>query len=148
MKIKLSKQVLLIMLTVPVLAFALPGCGWAVDSSEVNTEDARSVAELLRKPIYNTEVITYGTISSLDETTAPYFKLTSGEETIRVWYDSLVEDDGTEKAPADVEGLLNGHNAVVRGKLKGEAGKYHEKGDFWAIEVCVPCYIPGAQWVE
>ena len=148
MQIKLSKQGLLIMFTVPVIAFTLSGCGWAVDSSEVNTEGASNVAELLRKPIYNTEVITYGTISSLDETTDPYFKLTSGEETIRVWYDSMVNKDGTQNPRVDLEGIRNGHKAVVRGELKGEAGKYHEQGDFWAIEVCVPCYIPGGQWVE
>ena len=130
------------MLTVPVLAFTLPGCSCAVDSSEVVTEGARSVAELLRKPIYDTEVITYGTVSSLDEDTAPYFKLTSGEETIRVWYDSMVDKDGTQNPRVDVEGVKNGHKVVVLGELKGGAGKYHEKGDFWAIEVCVPCY----QW--
>ena len=147
MKIQLSKQVLLIMLTVPFLALTLPSCGWAVDSREVNTEGARSVAELLRKPIYNLEVITYGTISSLDETT-PYFELTSGEETIRVWYDSMVNKDGTQNPRVDLEGIRNGHKVVVRGELKEEAGKYHEQGDFWAMEVCVPCYIPGGQWVE
>jgi hypothetical protein len=147
MKTQLSKQVLLIMLTVPVLALTLPGCGWAVDSSEVNTEGARNVAELLRKPIYNTEVITYGTISSLDETTL-YFELTSAEETIRVWYDSMVNKDGTQSPRGDLEGIRNGHKAVVRGELKEEAGKYHEKDDFWASEVCVPCYIPGGQWME
>ena len=84
------------MLTVPVLAFTLPGCSCAVDSSEVVTEGARSVAELLSKPIYDTEVITYGKVSSLDESPTPYFKLTSGEETIRVWYDSMVDKDGTQ----------------------------------------------------
>ena len=144
----LTRIIPIIAIVVSMLAVALTGCSPAASDEAVESRGARSVAELLGSPIYDQEIITYGTISDLDETTHSYFELTSRDETIRVWFDLKVDADGNREPPADVAGVLNGQRAVVRGELKGSAGKYHEKGDFWASEVCVPCVIPGGQWIE
>jgi hypothetical protein len=144
----LTRIIPIIAIAVSMLAVALTGCSPAASDEAVESRGARSVAELLSNPIYDEEIITYGTISELDETAHSYFELTSGGATMRVWFDSKVDADGNWEPPADVEGVLNGNRAVVRGELKGSAGKYHEKGDFWAAEVCVPCVIPGGQWIE
>jgi hypothetical protein len=138
----------IVVIAVSILAVIPAGCSPATSDKEVESRGARSVAELVDSPRYDEEIITYGTISKLDETTHSYFELTSRGATIRVWFDLKVDADGNQEPPADVAGVLNGNRAVVRGELKGSAGKYHEKGDFWAAEVCVPCVIPGGQWIE
>lgn len=143
-----TNRITLIAIAVSILAVIPAGCSPAGSDEEVESRGARSVAELLSSPIYDEEIITYGKISELDEATHSYFELTSRGATIRVWFDSKVDADGNREPPADVAGVLNGHRAVVLGELKGSAGKHHEKGDFWATEVCVPCYIPGGQWIE
>jgi len=140
--------VAIVAIAVVMLAVIPAGCNQANGDAAVESRGARSVAELLSSPTYDEEIITYGTISELDEATHSYFELTSRGATIRVWFDLKVDADGNREPPADVAGVLNGHRAVVRGEQKGSAGKYHEKGDFWAAEVCVPCVIPGGQWIE
>jgi hypothetical protein len=144
----LTRIISITAIVVSMLAVMLVGCNPAASDEAVESRGARSVAELLSNPQYDEEIITYGKISALDEATHHYFELTSRGKTIRVWFDSKIDADGNQEPPADVEGILNGHRAVVLGKLKGSAGKYHEKDDFWASEVCVPCYIPGGRWIE
>jgi hypothetical protein len=69
---------------------------------------ALSVAELLDNPVYDTEVTIYGNVSLLGQVRCPCFELTSGRETVFVWYGLMVEDDGTQRPPVSVEGIENG----------------------------------------
>jgi len=142
MKDRFPCKIILFVMAISFLALILPGCTWGSDASGTGTGGAKSVAELLRNPVYETEVITYGRVSSLNETSSPYFELISEEKTIRVWYDSMVDKDGTEKPRVDFGGVKNGHKVVVLGELKEDNGLYHRKNDFWATEIGLPCY----QW--
>ncbi len=94
-------------------------------------EGALAVSELLEKPIYDTEVKIYGEVSLLGELFCPCFELTSGGGKVLVWYDLMVEDDGTERPDVGVEGIENGHQVIVTGKLK-TAGVHRSLNDFWA----------------
>lgn len=94
-------------------------------------EGALSVSELLDNPVYDTEVRIYGEVSLLGQLDCPCFELTSGGEKVQVWYDLMVEDDGTERPAASVEGIENGDSVTVMGELK-TAGQYRALNDFWA----------------
>jgi hypothetical protein len=94
-------------------------------------EGALSVSELLENPVYDTEVRIYGEVSLLGQLDCPCFELTSGGEKVQVWYDLMVEDDGTERPAASVEGIENGDSVIVMGELK-TAGQYRALNDFWA----------------
>lgn len=97
-------------------------------------EGALSVSELLENPVYDTEVRIYGEVSLLGQLDCPCFELTSGGEKVQVWYDLMVEDDGTERPAASVEGIENGDSVIVMGELK-TAGQYRALNDFWAAIV-------------
>jgi hypothetical protein len=101
-------------------------------------EGALSVAELLQDPVYDTEVTIYGEVSLLGQLLCPCFQLSSGGEKVEVWYDLMVENDGTERPAVDVQGIENGDSIVVTGELKGDGGEHYSKGDFWAIAIVVP----------
>ena len=94
-------------------------------------EGALSVSELLENPVYDTEVRIYGEVSLLGQLDCPCFELTSGGEKLQVWYELMVEDDGTERPAASVEGIENGDSVIVMGELK-TAGQYRALNDFWA----------------
>lgn len=93
-----------------------------------------SVAELLADPVYDTEVTVYGQVALLGELLCPCFELFSGGETLQVWYDLMVEDDGTERAAVSVEGIENGDWVLVRGELKS-AGVHRAANNFWATSI-------------
>jgi hypothetical protein len=98
------------------------------------TEGAIAVSELMEDPIYDTEVIINGEVGLLGELFCPCFELTSGGETILVWYGLMVEDNGTERPTASTEGIENGDQVIVTGELK-LGGIYHSLNDFWARDV-------------
>jgi hypothetical protein len=91
-----------------------------------------SAADLLENPVYNTEVQVYGKVDALGELLCPCFTLTSGGETIEVWYGLMVEDDGTERPAVSVEGIENGDTVVVTGELQPSSGMLPSR-TFWAI---------------
>jgi inhibitor of cysteine peptidase len=98
-------------------------------------EGTLTVAELLEDPVYDREVKIYGELALLGELFCPCFELTSGEQTLLVWYDLMTENDGTIRPAVSVEGITNGDHVTVKGELKGEGGVYYSKGDFWAVEI-------------
>jgi hypothetical protein len=101
-------------------------------------EGTLTVAELLDDPVYDTEVKIYGEVGLLGELFCPCFELTSGGQTVQVWYDLMVENDGTERPAVNVKGINNGDGIIVTGELKGEGETYYSKGDFWASVIVVP----------
>jgi hypothetical protein len=105
----------------------------AANKSE-KPEGALSVSELLENPVYDTGVEIYGEVSLLGQLDCPCFELASGGERVRVWYDLMAEDDGTERASVSVERIANGDSVVVIGELKTE-GKYRLLNDFWASSI-------------
>lgn len=101
---------------------------------DVETESALSVSELLEDPIYDTEVRVYGKVSLLGELFCPCFQLTSKGEKVMVWYDLMIEDDGTERSSVNVDGINNGDWVIVTGNLKSE-GSHRSLNDFWANRI-------------
>ncbi len=97
-------------------------------------EDALSVSELLESPLYDTKIRVSGKVSLLGELFCPCFELTSGNKTIIVWYDLMVEDDSTERPSVDVGTIKNGDLVIVTGELKTE-GKHRSLNDFWASDI-------------
>ena len=99
---------------------------------EEKPEGTVTVAELLQNPVYDTEVRIYGEVRGIGELACTCFPLASGGETLLVWYDTMVENDGTLQPAASVEGINKGDEIIVTGELKGEGGIHYSKGDFWA----------------
>jgi hypothetical protein len=98
------------------------------------TDETLNVAELIENPVYNTELKIEGSVSLLGELFCPCFELTSGGETLMVYYGLMIEDDGTERISVSVEGIKNGDNVIVTGELKS-GGIYHSLNDFWASSI-------------
>jgi hypothetical protein len=82
--------------------------------NESKPEGTLSVSELLQNPVYNTEVTIYGKVSLLGEIKCPCFELTSGKESVLVWY-AWYEDDLSTVSVQDIE---NGDQVIVTGELK------------------------------
>ena len=101
---------------------------------DVETEGALSVSELLEDPVYDTKVRVYGKVSLLGELFCPCFQLTSKGQKVTVWYDLMIEDDGTERSSVNVDGINNGDWVIVTGKLKSE-GSHRSLNDFWANRI-------------
>ena len=101
----------------------------------VGIEETLMVAELLANPVYDTLVRIHGEVSLLGELLCPCFVLSSGGKDIEVWYDLMVEDDGTERPPANMDEFNNGDEVIVVGELKAEGGTHYSKGDFWATDI-------------
>jgi len=99
-------------------------------------EGALSVAELYADPIHEIPVQIYGKVSALGELMCTCFFLESGGESIHVWYDTMVEDDGTIMPSANTEGISNGDWVIVSGVLKNN-GIHYSPNDFWASEIKV-----------
>jgi len=57
---------------------------------------------------------------------------------VQVWYDTIVENDGTVRPAVSVEGMRNGDKVIVTGELKGEGGIHYSKDDFWAKLIAIP----------
>ena len=122
-----SRYILSLVAVFPLLAFS--GC-----FMQGQTTEAVSVAGLMKAPVYDEGVSVYGEVSLLGQLNCPCFELESGGETVKVWYDLMVEDDQTQRPPVSVEGIQNGDRVVVAGELKTE-GQYRQLNDFWASEI-------------
>jgi hypothetical protein len=77
-------------------------------------EGALSVSELLQDPLYDTKVTIYGQVSQLGEIKCPCFELSSGGESVLVWYAWYEGDWPT----VSVKGIQNGDQVVVTGELQ------------------------------
>lgn len=100
-------------------------------------EGTLTVAELLDDPVQDTEVRIYGEVSGIGELACTCFPLASGGETVLVWYDTMVENNGTLRLAVSIEGINKGDKIIVAGERKGESGIHYAKGDFWATEIVV-----------
>ena len=123
MKIKITTLLLFLF----IIGLSLVAC-----IGEEKPEGTVTVAELLQNPVYDTEVRIYGEVRGIGELACTCFPLASGGETVLVWYDTMVENDGTLQPAASVEGINKGDEIIVTGELKGEGGIHYSKGDFWA----------------
>ena len=109
-------------------------------SVPLRPEGALTSAELLADPVYETPIKVYGQVSGLGEFECKCFALKSGDAQIYVWFDMMVEDDGSPNPPTrpsvDIRDIENGDWIVVMGELKYfEDFKIHK--DFWldAVEI-------------
>jgi hypothetical protein len=110
--------------------FTLTGCKTEVEKPE----GALSVAELLEYPVYDEEVVIYGRVDIMGKVLSPYFELESGGETVKVYFNMMVEDDGIPRQPVKAEKINNNEWVIVTGELKTE-GKYRALNDFWASSI-------------
>ena len=97
-------------------------------------EGTLSVSELLQKPVYDTKVKIYGKVSLLGQLDCPCFELSSDGREVQVWYDLMVEDDGTERPAVSIAGIENGDWIIVTGELKTE-GEHRLLNNFWASSI-------------
>jgi len=97
-------------------------------------EGALSVPELLENPIYDTQARVYGEVSALGELMCTCFFMGSDGENLHVWYDTMVEDDGTSRPSVSVQEINNGDWVVVIGELKS-GGDHYSLNDFWASSI-------------
>ncbi len=51
-----------------------------------------------------------------------------------VWYDLMIEDNGTERSSVNVDWINNGDWVIVKGELKSE-GSNRSLNDFWAKHI-------------
>jgi hypothetical protein len=93
-----------------------------------------AVGELLSHPRYDTTLKVLGQVEDLGALNCLCFHLASGGGQMTVWYDMMVEDDGTIRPAVRMEGIENGDWVVVTGDLKS-GGTYCTQGDFWAEEI-------------
>jgi hypothetical protein len=120
------------LLGILLISILLSGC----NREPPKPEGAMSVAELLENPIYDTHTRVYGEVSALGELMCTCFFLQSEEGNLHVWYDTMVENDGTLRPTINVKEINNGEWVVVIGELKS-GGDHYSLNDFWlsSIEV-------------
>jgi hypothetical protein len=99
-------------------------------------EGALSVAQLLEYPIYDTETRVYGKVSALRELACSCFFLQSEGGNLHVWYDTMVEDNGTLRPSVSVEEIQNGDWVIITGELKS-GGDHYSLNDFWLSHIQV-----------
>lgn len=131
------KRILLIASGLILIGGAVAGsvaCGSAGSGEAEKTEGTLSVSQLLENPVCGQEVIIYGQVSLLGELFCPCFALTSGGQTVMVWYDLMVEDGATQRPPVSVEGIENGDWVVVTGELRPSHGQV-PSDTFWASNI-------------
>jgi hypothetical protein len=97
-------------------------------------EGALSVAELLENPIYDTQTRVYGEVSALRELACTCFFLQSEGGNLHVWYDTMVEDNGTLRPSVNVDRIENGNWVLVVGELKS-GGDHYSLNDFWLSDI-------------
>lgn len=112
--------------------------GSITETGQDKPEGALTAADLLSEPIYDTEVKIWGRVDGLGEVMCTCFFLISGRDSIQVWYDTMVENDGTVRPAVNVKGTRNGDRVVVTGELKDEGGIHYSKDDFWARSITLP----------
>ena len=125
-----------ISILVIIIIFSIGACWTSIflESIKRGVEEIWSIAELLEEPEYDTNTKIYGKVSLLGELFCPCFNLTSGGETITVWYNLMLKDDGTQRIPVSIGEIKNGDWVIVSGEVKKE-GKYASLNDFWAVNV-------------
>ena len=97
-------------------------------------EGALSVVELLENPIFDTQIQVYGEVSALGELMCTCFFLRSDRENLHVWYDTMVEDNGTIRPSVSVQEINNGDWVIVLGELKS-GGDHYSLNDFWVNKI-------------
>ena len=107
-------------------------------TGEEKPEGTLTITKLLDNPVYDTEVKIYGEVAGLGDLACLCFFLTSDGKSVQVWYDTMVENDGTVRPAVSVEGIRNGDKVIVTGELKDEGGIHYSKDDFWAKSITVP----------
>jgi hypothetical protein len=95
-----------------------------------------SVTELMDNPVYDQEISVFGTVYLLNEVNSTSFELRSEGNSIKVWYDMMVEDDETACPGVDVDNIKNGDTVLVSGELKTD-GTYRMENDFWLSEIVI-----------
>ena len=118
------------MLGIFLIAILLCGC----NQEPTKPEGALSVAELLENPIYDTQTRVYGKVSALRELACTCFFLQSEEGNLHVWYDTMVEDNGTLRPSVNVDDIKNGDWVIVIGELKS-GGDHYSLNDFWLGQI-------------
>ena len=120
------------------LLLSIIGLSLVACTGESKPEGTITVAELLQNPVYDTEVSIYGEVKGIGELACTCFPLASGGETILVWYDTMVENNGTLRPAVNVKGIDKGDEIIVTGELKGEGGIHYSKDAFWAKSITLP----------
>ena len=123
-------QTRIILIMTLLIFVALSGCA----GDPAKPEGALSVAELISDPVHEAPVQIYGKVSALGELMCTCFFLESEGENIHVWYDTMVEDDGTVMPAVSIEGIQNGDWVTVSGVLKLN-GIHYSPNDFWASQM-------------
>jgi hypothetical protein len=118
------------LLEILLITILLTGCS----QEPKKLEGALSVAELLENPIYDTQTRVYGKVSALRELACTCFFLQSEGGNIHVWYDTMVEDNGTLRPSISVDKINNGDWVVVIGELKS-GGDHYSLNDFWLSQI-------------
>jgi hypothetical protein len=119
-----------LLIGIVLLTILLSGCA----QEPVKLEGALSVDELLANPVYDIPIEVYGEVSALGEVMCTCFFLESEGESIHVWYDTMVEDDGTTVPAVSTQGIDNGDWVVVSGELKS-GGIHYSPNDFWVSKI-------------
>ena len=121
------------LLVILVISLLLSGC-FRVPQ---RPEGTLSAADLLENPVYDTQIRIYGKVSGLGKVMCTCFFLESEGENLQVWYDTMVEDNGTIRPAVDVQGNKNGDWIVITGELKS-GGDHYSLNDFWAVSIDSP----------
>jgi PBP1b-binding outer membrane lipoprotein LpoB len=120
----------IILLGFLLISILLTGCS----QEPQKPEGALSVAELLENPIYDTQTRVYGKVSALGELMCTCFFLGSEEGNLHVWYDTMVDNDGTLRPSISIEEINNGDWVIVIGELKS-GGDHYSLNDFWLSDI-------------
>ena len=124
------KRKTIILLGILLIFLLLSGC----NQEPTNPEGALSAAALLENPIYDTQTRVYGKVSALGELACTCFFLQSDGGNLHVWYDTMVENDGTLRPSVSVQEIKKGDWVVVLGELKS-GGDHYSLADFWANSI-------------
>ncbi|MGD9093221.1 MAG: hypothetical protein PVF74_10250 [Anaerolineales bacterium] len=124
------KRITITLLGILLISILLSGC----NQEPPKPDGALSVAELLENPIYDTQTRVFGKVSALRELACTCFFLESEEGNLHVWYDTLVEDNGTLRPSISVDEINNGDWVVVIGELKS-GGDHYSLNDFWLSQI-------------
>ena len=120
------------LLGIMLISILVTGC----NQEPQKPEGALSVAELLENPIYETQTRMYGKVSALRELACTCFFLQSDGGNLHVWYNTMVENDGTLRPAINVKEINNADWVVVIGELKS-SGDHYSINDFWASSIVV-----------
>ena len=99
-------------------------------------EGALSIAELLEDPLYDAQTRIYGEVSALGELMCTCFFLQSEGDSLQVWFDTMVGDNGITMPSVNVEAINNGDWVVAIGELKS-GGIHYSLNDFWLSQIQV-----------